>query len=333
MKKHIIRDLCILTQVFLLCLSASSSHAASPGDVVINEIAWRTGAGAGYIWIELYNNTDGDINLTNWVIRRERDGKEVIFADDPAAPGVNLNNSTITSGGYFIIERIAAAGDSPSIADITGDFQSSEFWNYLQMAGEHLILKDCQNNIIDEVDCSGGWFAGDNDFSMSMERILPEGESNSPLNWATYDPDLEAPFAEDNDGNPILGTPGTQNSVHGLAFDPPDRPEKALNIQDSPFFPRGDNTPEESRIAYRNTKGKTVYATLTVFDVNGYKVRSLLRYQELLTDEWDFIIWSGEDDYGNILPMGVYVVRLELDPADGSGSTVRQAPVVVGRKF
>ena len=59
---------------FLLIISAvflinNIIYAASAGDVVINEIAWMgTEASSGHEWIELYNTTGNDIDLTNWCI-------------------------------------------------------------------------------------------------------------------------------------------------------------------------------------------------------------------------------------------------------------------------
>ena len=43
--------------------------SASPGDVVINEVAWGgTHASAADEWIELYNNTTDTIPLNGWMI-------------------------------------------------------------------------------------------------------------------------------------------------------------------------------------------------------------------------------------------------------------------------
>ena len=48
-----------------LVLPFELAWGANPGDVVINEVMW---AGADNEWIELYNNTDEEINLEGWSI-------------------------------------------------------------------------------------------------------------------------------------------------------------------------------------------------------------------------------------------------------------------------
>jgi len=324
----------ILTSA-LLCtfLSAISLSAASPGDVVINELAWKTEASSGDEWIEFYNTTDSDIDLTGWVIRRERDGKEVTFADDAGDTGINLINSTIPANGYFLIERINAPGDSSAVFTSTGDFQSKDLYNFLQTAGENLTLKDSGGTTIDNVDCSGGWFAGDNDNSFSMEKVDPELDGNLSTSWKTYRSDIVAPYEKDSAGNDIYGTPGQQNSVYGMVIIPPDMPESYLKVEDSPFFPRGDKSPEEAQIAYRNLGDDTAYATITIYNTGGYAVRNLLKYTSVSSDDWDYITWNGEDDFNNVLPMGVYIVHLKMEVRDGGGIIERQAPVVLGRKF
>ncbi|MFH0740171.1 MAG: DUF1566 domain-containing protein, partial [bacterium] len=93
----------------------------------------------------------------------------------------------------------------------------------LSNSGEKLELKDPQGNIIDSIDCSAGWFAGDNSASTSrktMERKSTVISGNSISNW------------DDNNGivingldannNQILGTPKAQNSVlENLTPEPP----------------------------------------------------------------------------------------------------------------
>ena len=62
--------------------------------VVINEIAWMgTVVSSADEWIELKNNTDGEIDLTNWTLKAI-DG----------SPEINLSG-IISASGYFLLER------------------------------------------------------------------------------------------------------------------------------------------------------------------------------------------------------------------------------------
>jgi len=161
-------------------LLASSVQAANSLDVVINEIAWM-GAEASYNdeWIELYNNTNLPVNLDGWSLKAA-DG----------TPEINLNG-TIPAHNFYLLERT----DDNTVPNITANLI---YTGALSNKGEHLQFFDGQSNLVDKVNSSDGWFAGDNKTKQTMERKDPLLSANSP-NWQTSkDPD---------------GTPKFQNSV------------------------------------------------------------------------------------------------------------------------
>lgn len=143
--------------LFLISLSLAANffiihpvHAA--GEVIINEIAWMgTLDSANSEWIELYNTTNADIDLTGWTLMA-LDG----------TPSINITG-TIPAGGYFLLERT----DDDTVAGVTAD---QIYTGVLENSGEQLELKDAGNVIIDSVDQSSGWIAGDNATKQTMER-------------------------------------------------------------------------------------------------------------------------------------------------------------------
>ena len=156
-------------------------------DVVINEIAWMgTTVSANDEWLELYNNTNHDIDLTGWVLK-STDG----------TPLIDITETDITrivpANNYYLLERTS----DDTVLDIPAD---SIYAGALGNTGEHLQLYDNANNLIDEIDNSGGWFVGDNDSKQTMEKINPSGNGNDINNWATS-------FG-------ALGTPKAQNSQY-----------------------------------------------------------------------------------------------------------------------
>lgn len=145
---------------------------AAANDVFINEVAWMgTETSANDEWVELKNNTEQDIDLTGWTLKAI-DG----------SPEITLEG-TIAANGYFLLERT----DDEAVPGITA---SQIYTGALSNAGEKLELSDTDNYLIDSVDCSGGWLAGDNETKQTMEKI-DSGWQNS-LNTG--------------------GTPKTQNS-------------------------------------------------------------------------------------------------------------------------
>lgn len=149
-------------------------------DIVINEVCWMgTENSANDEWIELYNNTGNTVNLEGWVLK----------ADD-GSPEINLEG-IIPANGFYLLERT----DDDSASGITAN---QIYTGPLKNSGEKLKLYDNSKNLIDELDCSEGWFAGDNKTKQTMERKSPL--SGSGLNnWRTsQDPG---------------GTPKTKNSL------------------------------------------------------------------------------------------------------------------------
>lgn len=137
----------ILISIFFL-LTPFIAKAA----VVINEIAWMgTENLANDEWIELYG--DQQVDLTGWILEAV-DG----------TPIINLEG-TISADGYFLLERT----DDNSVPGVVAN---QIYTGVLGNSGEYLKLKDSSANVVDEVNCSEEWFAGDNSTKQTMERTI-----------------------------------------------------------------------------------------------------------------------------------------------------------------
>ncbi|MEA3293164.1 MAG: lamin tail domain-containing protein [Patescibacteria group bacterium] len=157
---------------FLYSPILSFASTDSP-NIVISEIAWM-GTENSYNdeWIELYNNTDKSISLDGWTL----------LSLTKNSPNIKLSGS-ISGYGFFILERT----DDSTLPKI----KSSQIYKgNLGNKGEHLRLIDNQGKMIDEVNCSSQWFAGDNKAKKTMERINMSKSDiynlgNSSDNWQT----------------------------------------------------------------------------------------------------------------------------------------------------
>ncbi|MHA1482573.1 MAG: Lcl domain-containing protein [Candidatus Heimdallarchaeaceae archaeon] len=175
--------------------TATSTNSYSALDVVINEIAWMgTEADSTDEWIELYNNTSQEIDLNNWAIA---------WGEGTSTNSIDLT-SNISAYGFYLLERTA----STTISDIE---ENQIYTGALNNDGENIKLIDSSSNLIDEFDCSSGWFAGDNDTKQTMERISPSTSGNNSNNWANNN--TQTINGLDADNNPILGTPNAKNSL------------------------------------------------------------------------------------------------------------------------
>jgi hypothetical protein len=164
--------------------------SASPGDVLINEVAWSgTGHSASDEWIELLNNTDQSIDLTGWSLT---DGGDV----DVALSGIIAPNS------FYLLER----SDDQCVYDMP----ANQIYNgSLRNSGEHLRLRNANGDLIDSANQRAGpWPAGNSGSRASMER---RGGGDSPGNWGTFTGYHGS--GHDAAGSPINGTPLHPNSI------------------------------------------------------------------------------------------------------------------------
>ena len=141
-------------------------------NVIINEVAWAgTFASPNDEWIELYNPTSSDIDLTQWKLTTDSGNLEIFW--QPSSPNV-----IIKAGTHYLIER---GSDNYAVSDIPYD---KSFSGSLSDDGEVLRLVDSSNRLIDIANSDGGaWPAGSPTTKGSMERV--GNVQDGPASWAT----------------------------------------------------------------------------------------------------------------------------------------------------
>ena len=224
--------------VAILCMvfgSVLQGLPASPGDVVINEIAWMgTEASSGDEWIELANNTNTPINIKDWSIHGA-DSKDCLNFTD--ADG---NRSwVVPSYGYLIY---ASHEDDVNNSEMETNV---DIWDatisMINSSPGQVVLYDAQNCAGTEIDRvnqpTGGWFAGNSTDRTTMERIDPNAAGVEEANWVTNDPDV-ARNGLDASQSPINGTPKSKNSATNSATNSP--PTAAFTY--SPLSPTTQQT-------------------------------------------------------------------------------------------
>jgi len=180
--------------------STSTSIVADwPKDVVINEIGWM-GSGPSTKqkndeWIELYNNTETDIDIAGWQVLIN--GVSV-YLDE-------INNTIIPAQGYLLLEK----DEDNTINLIPADII---YTGAMADEGEELVLQDENGSVVDMVDCQTGWFAGsmENNQHRSMARVDSNAPGSFPSNWQTYRG--LAPVARSMSGSDFYGSPGYVNT-------------------------------------------------------------------------------------------------------------------------
>ncbi len=182
--------------MLIVCFAALGTLGGwdgAPPLVVIHEVAWAgTPASSADEWIELASNAPCAVSLAGWRLEAE-DGVPVVWL-----------TGTVPAAGYFLLER----SDDHTVDDIPADLL---FTGTLENSGETLRLLDDKGRVMDIVDCSAGWFAGESAPSYAtMERVNPKNPG-AASNWRTHDGVTQT--GRDAAGHPIRGTPKAPNSA------------------------------------------------------------------------------------------------------------------------
>jgi hypothetical protein len=114
-------------------------------------------------------------------------------------------------------------------------------------------------------------------------------------------------------GDAIAQVDGDRLSVQGRL-----RSELILELDSSPglFSPNGDGINDELQISYILLRAlAAVEVELTVYDLSGRRIRSLGKSGQFNGPQ--AVLWDGRDGGGNLVPPGVYLVRLSIDTDTG----------------
>ena len=195
-------------------------------DIIINEVAWMgTLTSANDEWLELYNQTEGAINIEGWKIEAS-DG----------SPKINLTGS-IQAQSFWLLERT----DDSSLANIGAD---QIYTGALNNNGETLELYNT-GELIDSLIGSGAWPAGDNSTKQTMER-------KDDKSWQT---------SRDAGGTPKAknSTPPEEKTPRLATLPPTTAQSEITNIEKEP---EKDNLPESLAAAGEQIPQTSSFSTI-----------------------------------------------------------------------
>ena len=163
-----------------------TGEGPDPTGVVINEIMYDS-PGADEQWIELYNNTTGDINVSGWYVQDDN------TSDIPAA----IPTGTILSPGQYYTISIYTSGSFPFTPDLDGAAQTD--WSF-NNNGDDANLYNLGRIQADHVPflTTAPWPTEPAGNGPSLSLLDPDLDNSLGENWAAS---LQA----------NLGSPGAEN--------------------------------------------------------------------------------------------------------------------------
>lgn len=280
-------------------------ETAQKGDVIINEILQNPLTG-GQDWIELYNNSDKVINLKDWQFAN--------FDND------TLDNFKTIAGNYLLQpnDYVVLGKDSSFVKQnypfaVPGKFLFSELPSYNNDSGTVYLIYNAE--IIDKVSYLDEWHFDllDNTDGVSLERIDPNGLSNSEFNWHSA--------AEDYG----FGTPGRKNSQFLPAVS-----NGNLNLTNEVFSPDNDGFEDILQISYTLSE-PGMLAKAQMFDERGRLVKTIFSNEYLGTE--GVFYWDGTTENQAKASIGIYILRFEVFSTSGGVFFVAKKAVTLAGKL
>ncbi len=283
--------------ILILALFLFPAAPDAAGAVLINEVAWMgTAANSADEWVELFNSSASSVDLTGWGLY-EAGGSTLIL---------NLSG-TIAANGYYLIER----SDDNSVSDIAANVFGPFAGNGLNNSGEYLVLKDATGAVVDSVDASARWPAGDNTSKASMERKTDgawQTNAGTTIN------------GKDALGGNITGTPKAVNSqIVSASTAPSSQPSSSGGGSGS-----GSTTSPLLPVLKAEAGGDVVIEVAQPIAFNGLTSQGATAYKWYLGDG---TVKSGAEITHTYQFPGTYLVTLEV--SNSTDTNVDQLRVFV----
>ncbi len=281
--------------------------AGKRGDLIINEILYNP-LPDGSDFVEVYNNSDKNIDLFNWQLANVDNGI--------------IDNQKLIETHFLLkpAEFIVLTTDSINVKEnysnaIAGRFiRMSSFPSYTDSDGTVILLLP-NNQVSDSVHYDDDFqFALLNETDgVSLERIDFNRPSDDETNWHS---------AAEAAG---FGTPTIANSQYA----PTENSPVELTVEPELFSPDNDGFEDVLTLSYK-MEAPGFVGNITIFDVNG-RIVKLLMQNELLGIDGS-ISWDGLNNKREKARIGAYIIYFEYFDLDGNVNAIKH-PCVVGGKF
>ena len=275
---------------------------AEPKQIVINEILYRRLQAGSPEFVEIYNRSDQNFDLSGWKL------------------SVATGSTTIPDGTAILENDYLVFTDSPAFAAGSEKMILLPGFRSLNNTGDAVVLRNGSDVPIDSVYYRSAWH--NNPAGISLERKDPAALSIDPVNWVP---------SRDKRGS----TPAEQNSQYEMDVTPPEIMFANVISTDSieVFFNKfidlvGSNEKIRQHITSRSAAGFNTERLKTRFFINGSEV-FVLKYDpqnahRIILDGSSFqkggeLLLAVEnllDFQGNSLPEASHPVAQPLSPGD-----------------
>ncbi|CAN5899406.1 hypothetical protein BH24BAC1_BH24BAC1_02100 [soil metagenome] len=276
------------------------------GDVVINEVLFNPRPG-GVDFVELVNRSNRHIDLQGWQLANARtdtasDIRPITSQPYPVAPGQYV---VLTARPDIVLAQYPQANREAFL-------RLNTLPSYPNQTGTVVLLNPA-GAIMDQFTYHQNMHFRllDDVRGVSLERIRLTGDS-SAANWQS---------AASTSG---YATPGYRNSQARQEV----TTDRTWTVDPPVFTPDGDGLEDFTTLNYLLERSGFV-SNITIYDARGREIRRLVRNELLGTS--GFFRWDGTTAQGLKVPVGYYVISIELFGLDGQTRFFKEKVVVGAR--
>ncbi len=306
MSNHYSSDKVILDEV-IISAKEKPQEPIREGDILINEVLFNP-VSVGSDYVEIYNHSAKEISLNRLYLASRNSNREL----------TQIYQLSSIQKSFYPESYLALTKDTNGVFpwyDIQCPkcFQQMEKFPSYNNDKDYVVLLDENLQVIDEFFYSEKMHHPilSNEEGISLERISFTRNTNDPKNWHS---------ASTTAG---YGTPGYKNSQTETEV----TSKPVITFSPESFSPNFDGYNDEYLIKYEVDKPGYV-ANISIFDESGRFLFKLANNEIINTS--GTIEWNGEDQTGQKLKHGVYIVMVELFNPSGETYRYKDGVVITG---
>ncbi|TAG57097.1 MAG: lamin tail domain-containing protein, partial [Cytophagales bacterium] len=284
-------------------------EVAQNRDILINEILFNPFVG-GSDFVEIYNNSNKNVNLKNWKIANYNSENKII----------NIKNIT---NNNFILKHKSYVVLTTDILNISNLYPKSikenlkEVESLPTMADDKgsLVLLQSDSLVIDNFNYLDDFHYDllEKKEGVSLERINFNFDTNLPDNWQSAAATIG------------YATPGFKNSQ---SFNSSDIPSELIKADPLVFSPDEDGF-KDFTLLQCNLPENGYNISVHIYDYHGTKIKTLAN--NILSTQFQIFKWDGIEENGDKAKIGSYMVVLEGFNLLGSKIAYKTQVVVAGK--
>lgn len=286
----------------------SYSFPPEPGSILINEVLFNPfSGGADFVELVNFSAVSLPVHRLKIATRNDKLALKQIYAVSPVVRYLKPGQFLTCTKNPMAVIPFYFSNNPESFCQMTS------FPSFADDAGAVVLLNDSLE-VLDEFSYSAKmqspFVAGED--GVSLERISLEKPTSDRNNWASAAASVG------------FATPGLPNSAATRATEIQDE----IVPEPQAFSPNGDGYNDQLSIKFWLSKPGYI-ANVRIFDAIGRQVRFLVKNQSLAQDgDW---LWDGNNDSGQRLQIGVYIILVELFDRDGNNKTFKSTCTLTDR--